>query len=142
MTCISSARDRLEQAGDLAEVLEAAYEAFEGMLSVIGPCEDPASGWFAAFVMAAASAADGRDAVAFAPSLPAHAVRRAPAVGDQPCGASPGDVADAVAGLGQLAAHRLGEAARSAREAGDRAACQDAARCARDICGLLGGSAP
>ena len=68
MTCISNARARLQQASDLVTVLDAAYAAFEGMLSVIGPCEDPASGWFAAFVMAAASAADGRDAVAFAPT--------------------------------------------------------------------------
>jgi hypothetical protein len=42
------------------------------MVEVISPCEDPASSLCAAFVMAAASAANGLDAAGFAPSLPAR----------------------------------------------------------------------
>ena len=51
-------------------VLDAAHDAFEDMLSVIRAFEDPEDGMFIPLVMAAASAADGRDAIAFAPSLP------------------------------------------------------------------------
>jgi hypothetical protein len=36
----------------------------------------------------------------------------------------------------------LVQAAGSARDAGDRTACQDAVRCARDVRDLLGGSGP
>ena len=67
---IAAVRGRLEQASDLAGVLDAAYEAFEAMLAVIHGQEDRAGAGFAAFVMSAASAANGRDAVAAAPSLP------------------------------------------------------------------------
>jgi len=61
---MDTAQQRLLEADGLAAVLDAAYGAFEGMLSVIHPVQDPASGLFAAFVMAAASAADGRNALA------------------------------------------------------------------------------
>jgi hypothetical protein len=69
MTRINAVQHRLQQASDLAAVLDAAYTAFEGMLSVIDPVQDPASGLFAALVMAAASAANGRNVLALAPSL-------------------------------------------------------------------------
>jgi len=59
----------LREAGELPDVLAAAYAAFDGMLLAIRGREDPATGMFAALVMSAASAADGRDAVARAPSL-------------------------------------------------------------------------
>src|SRR5215813_3839609 len=70
MTRIATAHDRVEQADDLAAMLNAAHSAFEDMLSVIRALEDPGHGMFIPLVMAAASAADGRDAIAFAPSLP------------------------------------------------------------------------
>ena len=79
MTIIDTARQRLQEADGLAAVLDAAYAAFEGMVSIIHPVQDPASGLFAAFVMAAASAADGRNALALAPSLPGHPLLAAPA---------------------------------------------------------------
>jgi hypothetical protein len=41
-------------------------------LSVLHPAQDPASDLFTALVMAAASAANGRNALARAPSLPRH----------------------------------------------------------------------
>ena len=77
MTRITAAQHRVQQASGLAAVLDAAYEAFEAMLSAIDPVQDPASGLFAAFVMAAAAAANGRNAVALAPSLPGHPARGA-----------------------------------------------------------------
>ena len=72
MTFFISTRDRLAQASDMAAVLDAAYGAFEGMRLGFRACEEPAAVLFGAFVMAAAAAADGRDAVAFAPSLPSR----------------------------------------------------------------------
>lgn len=97
------AQQRLQEADGLAAVLDAAYGAFEGMLSVIHPAQDPASSLFAAFVMAAASAADGRNALALAPSLPGHPLLVAPA-DQQPRPGEPTErVAEAVAGLSHLA---------------------------------------
>jgi hypothetical protein len=139
MNRINAAHRRLQQASDLAAVLDAAYEAFEGMLSVIHPAQDPASDWFAAYVMAAASAANGRNALALAPSLPRHPLFAVPAeVGPGP-GERPERVAEVVAGLGELVAGCLASAAAGARDIGDRDACGYAARNALDICGLLSG---
>ena len=142
MTFLISARDRLEQAAGPAAVLDAAYDAFESMRLAFRVHEDPASGLFAAFVMAAASAADGRDAVGFAPSLPSW--RRHGAAGNGK--GAPGEeraerlAADA-ASLSQLLAACLTGAAGSASDPGDRGACEQAAKCAREICNLLGGAA-
>ena len=135
---MDTAQQRLQDADGLAAVLDAAYAAFEGMLSVIYPVQDPASGLFAALVMAAASAAaDGRNALALAPSLPGRPLLAVPA-GQQPwSGEPPERVAEVVAGLSHLAAERLTEAAASAPDTGDGAACRHAAQSARDICGLL-----
>ena len=140
MTSINVVHDRLQQASDLAAVLDAAYEAFERMLSVIQPFQDPASEWFTPFVMAAASAADGRDSLLFAPSLPNSPMSAVPAGPDTPTAQSSRDVARAVAGLSRLAVGQLARAAASARDGGDRSACQHAIRCAQDICELLSGT--
>src|SRR6202043_3720301 len=82
MDPIEAARARLEQVAGLPAVLDAAYEAFEEMLRAIEDQQDPDGGAFAAFVMSGAAAANGRDALAAAPSLPP---------------AASGDLADAIA---------------------------------------------
>ena len=107
MTRINAVQHRLQQASDLAAVLDAAYEAFEGMVSVIHPVQDPASGLFAALVMAAASAANGRNALALAPSLPGHPLLAVPAEQPPRSGEPPERVAEVVAGLSHLVAERL-----------------------------------
>jgi hypothetical protein len=142
MTRISAAQHRLQQASGLACVLDAAYESFEGMVSVIHPAEDPASGLFTALVMAAASAANGRNALALAPSFPGHPLLAVPAVQEPGPGEPPERVAEAVAGLSHLVAERLEQAAASAPDSGDRAACRHAAQSAREITGLLGSGGP
>ena len=139
---IDIAQQRLQEADGLAAVLDAAYAAFEGMVSVIHPVQDPASGLFAAFVMAAASAANGRNAVALAPSLPGHPLLAVPAAQRSRPEERPEDLAEAVGGLSHLVAGRLAQAAARAPDTGDRVACAHAARSARDICGLLGTSRP
>ncbi|MGH3294836.1 MAG: hypothetical protein ACRDP7_23860 [Trebonia sp.] len=134
---MDTAQQHLREADGLAAVLDAAYAAYEGMLSVIHLVQDPASGLFAAFVMAAASAADGRNALALAPSLPGRPLLAVPA-GQQPgLGEPPERVAEVVTRLSQLIAERLTQAAASAADTGDRDACRHAAQRARDICGLL-----
>ena len=139
---MDTARQRLQEADGLAAVLDAAYEAFEGMLSVIHPVQDPASSLFAAFVMAAASAADGRNALALAPSLPGHPLLAVPAEQQPWSGEPPERIAEVVAGLSHLVAERLAQAGASAPDTGDRAACRHAVQSARDICELLSSSEP
>lgn len=142
MTSLHGTRAQLEHAVGLTAVMDAAYDAFEDLLAVIREHEDRANGLFATFMFAAASAANGRDAILFAPSLPPsrHANRPAPE------GAAPDraveDAADAAAGLGRLLAGRLLEAGQAASDPGDRAACLTAAQCAGEISGLLRGRAP
>ena len=142
MTSFHGTRARLEHAVGLTALMDAAYEAFEELLAVIREHEDRANGLFAAFMFAAASAADGRDAILFAPSLPPSRAADRPG----PEGAEPEDtveaVADAAVGLGHLLADRLLEAGQAASDPGDRAACLTAAERAGEICVLLRGSAP
>jgi hypothetical protein len=141
MDRIAGVRARLEAADDLPAILDAAYEAFEDMLTVIEDHQDPYGGAFVAFVMSQPAAANGRDAVAVAPSLPpGRAVER-----DIP-GASPApDVSGAqataaVAGLSLLLVARLDAAAGLCRNVADRTACSLAARHAASVCSLLGGA--
>jgi hypothetical protein len=142
MTRIDAAQDRIQQARDLAAVLDAAYEAFEAMLSVIHPVQDPASDLFTVLVIAAASAANGRNALALAPSLPGHPLHTVPAHEQPRPGERPEHVAEVVAGLSHLVAGRLTQAAARAPDTGDQAACRHAARSARDICEMLTSSRP
>jgi hypothetical protein len=80
MTLIPRTQQRLRHAAGLPAILAAGYDAFEDMLLAVRAHEDPAGGLFAAFMMAAAAAADGRDALGFAVvaavSQPGRACRR------------------------------------------------------------------
>jgi hypothetical protein len=143
MSPILKVRECLQHAAGLAEVLDTAYDAFEQMLLAIRVHENPASGLFAAFVMAAVSAADGRDAVGFAPSLPPRRGGGAPGDDNGPqARASAESIAEPVAGLSRPLAARLTQAGESAADPGDRAACADAVRCAESIYALLHRGAP
>jgi hypothetical protein len=139
MSSLLVVREHLDQASDLAAILDAACDAFESMLSVLRAHEDLGDPRFGAMVLAAASAADGRDAVLFAPSLPPHRLQAADAEEGHDT-AEP--VAEVLAGLSELLAARLDDAARIAVDPGDQAACQTAAQWARDIHALLTGNAP
>ncbi len=139
MSSLLFVRERLRRASDLAVILDAAHDAFESMLSVLRAHEDPGDPLFSALVMAAASAADGRDAILFTPSLPPHRLQTADL--EESFGAAV-VVADVLAGLSELLAARLEDAARIASDPGDHAACLAAAQWARDIRALLAGHAP
>jgi hypothetical protein len=143
MSPVLGTRERLQHAAGLAEVLDAAYDAFEQMLLAIRAHENPASGPFAAFVTAAASAADGRDAIAFAPSLPPRTGIHAPTAEDgAPAGETAESISESIANLSRLLADRLTQAQEWASDPRDRAACTDAAWCAMNVHGLLHGSGP
>ena len=136
MTCIVSAR--LREASGPAAVLDAAYGAFEAMLPVIRACQDHAGSLFAAFGKSAASAADGRNAILLAPSLPSRCLHETPAPGEESHrGEDVASIAAGLAAVSVLLADRLAQAAKSAPDYRDRAACRSAARRARDIHALL-----
>jgi hypothetical protein len=141
VTGISSVQARVEKAESLAAVLDAAYDAFQEMLSAIRSYEDSGEPFFAALVMAAAAAADGRDAVAAAPSLP----RTAP--GSRQTATPPGrtgvaDLAAALAALNRSVSLRLLHAAASAETHADRVACRNGAACADEAHWLVAGNGP
>jgi hypothetical protein len=150
MTLIPTTLERVRHAAGLAATLDVAYEAFEDMLQLLRAHEDPASALFLPIMVAAATAADGRDAIMFAPSLPpgqssgasmtedaAHAGQSAQTAGD-----SAGSAADAVAGLARLLAARLAQSGQSAADPGDQSACSSAAGCAEEIYRLLRRTGP
>jgi hypothetical protein len=138
MSHITSVRDRLHGGHGLPALLDTAYTAFELLLSAIEEHEDPASGMFAQFVFAATQAANGRDAILFAPSLPVRPVRPAgTATGGRGSGT---DVQDIVT-LSKVLGHVLAQAAGAAPGRGDRLACREAARRAAAIHRLLTGAA-
>ena len=137
MTSISWQAQRIRAAAGLPEVLESAWRAFECMLAEAEAHEDPATPLFPAFVLAATAAANGRDAVLLAPSLP-WPPRDTPPGGGQAGG--PGESAQAaraLASLSQALISRLETAAVSAASSRDRDACRYAADRARAIYDLL-----
>ncbi len=135
MAEIDRMRARLETAGELTELLSAAWEAFSLLLAACCDCEERAAELFAAFAFASAAAAQGRLLIASAPSLPAGPGN--PASYGGCAGADLEKTADGLAGLAGVLAARLSAEARPAHGLGDRAACQDAAAQATQIYELL-----
>jgi hypothetical protein len=137
---------RLKNARSLDALLDAAYAAFEQMLAMIERREDSGEDFYAALAFAAAAAADGRDAILTAPSLPPaqpgiqpQAGRSAP--GDRSASAvGTGNIASDVATLSDALAAGLAHAAETAAVPEDRAACRIGAQCAREIQDLLTGT--
>jgi hypothetical protein len=126
---------RLRSGTALAELLDAGFDAFEVIRLVARACEDREAELFAAFMTAAGTAVEGRNALGDAPSLP-------PATGPPPAvalsaTAAAGQIADELAALAALLAQRLAEEGALAVREGDRAACQHAANAATDIHRLL-----
>ena len=140
MRRLTAAGDQLRRADGLPAVLDAACDAFEDILAIIGAYEDTATSTAITivFLLAATQAANGRDAVLFAPSLPPGSLRPRPATG-QPQRETTDDITTAVADLSRLLASRLAATAAIAAAAADRAACHDAARYARQVSDLLTG---
>jgi hypothetical protein len=122
---------RLHHGADLPATLAASFDAFEAIRSLARRCQDVDPDLFAAFMTTASEAADGRDAITTAPSLPLGAADppdTAPMPADDPAAA-----ADAITALATVLARRLDDAADQSATPGDRAACRDAAEAASGI---------
>jgi hypothetical protein len=122
-------------AEDLPDVLDAAWEAFNLAHAVCLQCEERSPASFAAFAFAATAAAQGRQQIMTAPSLP-------PASGTvtYDAAAVPADLdqtADELASLARALTARLSLAASRSDDPGDQAACADAASKANQIYELL-----
>jgi hypothetical protein len=138
MTC-DEAAGCLADAGGLLEVLDAAYAAFEVMLRAIDGYHDRGGPFDSRLLMASVPAADGRDALASAPSLPVRS--GLPGARAQHGGDGEPDVAAAVVRLAAAVEQKLLHAVRVA--AGhDALACQEGAGCARQVCELMAGPRP
>ena len=139
MTHAATICDRLQRDEELPVLLDTAYAAFEVLLAAAEERQDPASGMFAQFVYAATAAANGRDAILFAPSLPVRPLRPAD-TGVNGWGSS-SDVRD-LATLSEVLCHVLSQAAATVPGPEDQRACRHAAQCAVEIHRLLTGAAP
>jgi hypothetical protein len=141
MRRLTAAQDRIRQARDLPSVLDVACDAFEEILAVIGDYEDTHDTLVTPLLLAATQAANGRDAVLFAPSLPPRALHCPPAAqaGEQ---ASSHDIGPAVAGLSRLLAAQLASTGAAVASGADRTACHEAASHAGRIHDLLAGAGP
>lgn len=137
MRHISTAEARLREATTVPGTLSASFEVFEVIRLLARGNEDRVPELFAAFMMAADAAVDGREAVTIAPSLPPAADR--PLSGKSAAGGDVGEIGDAMAALGALLGDRLSRAASMAAAPGDRAACEEAAEAAGRICELMAG---
>jgi hypothetical protein len=145
MDRITAARARIDQAQDLPDLLTTAFTAFQDMLQVLEHHLERDDGTFAAFILSATAAANGRDRIAAAPSLPpavitAFYARPEPQAESLLADATVIHVAITVAGLSTQLAGRLEAAARSSAMPADRDACAHAARHASRILALLGGA--
>jgi len=132
---IEQVQQHLHAADGVPAVLSASWEAFELVQVVAAACADQAADMYPGFTFARGSAASGRNAIAFAPSMPAGYAEQlavtAPVTGDVY------EVADAIAGLASALGARLREAALLAADANDRTACEDAALDAEQISAML-----
>jgi hypothetical protein len=134
---LSATAARVNGSGTVAELLDAAFDAFEFIRLVARACEVRAPELFAAFMLAAGSAVEGRNALNDAPSLPGarNGLPLAPAVSPD---ANVGLIADELAALATTLAQRLPKVAARADLRGDRNACEHATSAAVDIQRLLG----
>lgn len=138
MNQLDLARERMDAAASLGEVLAAAYAGFVTMLPVIEGRQDPASSDFVTFVIAEETAATGRLALVGAPSLPNSSRSAAPAK-CRTCGRTTEEITAGLARLCQVMASRLCAAALTAIDADDRDACTRTSHHARQLCTWFGG---
>lgn len=136
MGSIGEISRELADATMVADLLSAARGAFEVVLALSGEYAEADDSLVAAFAEAMAAAADGRDAVALAPSLRGQPAQDEEAARSADAGAR--EVAAALAALSDLLAARLDQGVGAARNPGDRRACRRAAAYAREIRELFG----
>ena len=127
---------QLREAGSLPDLLAASFDAFEIVRMLARHWDHHAPELFAAFMMTADAAVDGREALTTAPALPAGPMpARAGTLAER---SAAQEITAALAALGTLLARRLTEAARHAPP-DDHDACTAAAVAARRIGDLMAG---
>jgi len=137
MPVVDELAERLRDARGFPELLAVCFEAFEVIRKTARGCEDHAPELFAAFMSCADAAVDGREAITAAPSV-VRAVRVPISYDGAAAQADMTGVMAGLASLGVLLGDSLDSAAAVATAAGDRTACQEAARAARRITQLMG----
>lgn len=125
---------RLRAAVALPDLLAASFDAFEIVRQVARSSDHRAPELFAAFMMTANAAVDGREAVTIAPAMPAGGSSHASVAA---AGASIGEITAALTTLSALLADCLTRAATLTAEPGDQLACAQAAGAARRIRDLM-----
>lgn len=135
MNQIKLAHQRLVDADGLPAALAAGSEIFELIASLASASADEFPEMYPALTFARGAAATGRNAIAFAPSLP-NVPGNLPHNPPKPAG-DVYEIADALAGLASALGIRLRESAGLAMDAGDRSACENAAGEAERITRLL-----
>ena len=126
---------RLADAGGLPAVLAAGWDIFELVGTIAAAAAGASPDLYAAFTFARGAAVSGRNAIAFAPSVPpisggaGHELPKPSGDADE--------IADDLAGLASALSMRLRASAGLAADAADRAACENAARQAERITWLL-----
>ena len=132
---MQSFQARLQEAPGLPELLAASFDAFEAIRQQAGSRVDEVPELFAAFMTTAVTAVEGREAVTAAPSLPPGPAGPQPSVLAADTGLN--EAIDTLANLGTLLDRCLTQAAASATNPQDRAACEEAADTARQIRHLM-----
>src|ERR1022692_2895387 len=126
---------RVRQAAALPDLLAASFDAFELVRATARSCDDRAPELFAAFMMTADAAVDGREAITTAPALPAGS---AASMASGPAADTAVDeITAALAALGGLLSDRLASAASAAAAPGDQTACAEGAGAADRIRHLM-----
>jgi hypothetical protein len=116
-------------------VLAAGWDIFELIATIASATADESPDMYPAFTLARGSAVSGRNAIAFAPSMPpisAGAGHEVP----KPSGDAD-EIADDLAGLASALSMRLRASAELAADAADRSACENAASQAGRVTWLL-----
>jgi hypothetical protein len=126
---------RLGQADDVTDVLAAGWEIFEVIGGLAAACAEQTADLYPAFMFARGAAIDGRNAIAFAPSVPTAGL--ALSGGLELWTGDVSEVGDALAGLASALSARLHATAQLAADDGDRIACENAAHDAGRISELL-----
>jgi hypothetical protein len=135
---VSQAKAQVQVAGSVPDVLAAAFDAFEVIRLYARASEGREPGLFAAFMATAGAAVDGREAITLAPSLP-PGPSSVPAATPVTVSTAIGAVTAALAELAASLRERLTLITAQEPEAGDRAACAEAAQAAGRIVSFMSG---
>jgi len=136
----SSRASRHDEADAIPALLATTHQTLDDVLTVLFDHAGQAGHLIAPFMVAAGAAADGRDAAAAAPSLPANTGHQPGPQRLAPEGASPADIADALAEVTRVLTAQLASAVNTASDPRDRAALATARRCAETVHSCLEGT--